>query len=74
MKDLRDYGLGETKPTGVPTWTPIEHTCPNCKAQLCEVQVRTENPLLRGGKGLCTYMGCPACPYASPAMSVADRA
>jgi len=72
--NLRDYGLGETTPIGVPTWKAAdpEQVCPNCKGVLCEVKVLAEHRMLKGGKGMCTYLGCPACPYASPAMTVAD--
>jgi hypothetical protein len=73
-KVTRDYGLGQSgEPLGTPTWRKADVTmgCPNCKAQLCEVKVRVSHPHLKGGKGVSTYMGCPACLYASPALIAA---
>lgn len=77
--DLRDYGMPSSgKPIGKPTWKPapgeidgVPNECPNCGAWLCEVQVEMENPLLVGGVGVAHYLGCPACPFASPAIVVA---
>jgi len=69
---LRDYGLPDTEPTGTPTWerAPADTPpCPNCGGHLCSVVVDAEMPQLRGGKGICTYLGCPACPYASPSVT-----
>ncbi len=69
---LRDYGLPNPDPTGTPDWhraptgTP---PCPNCGGHLCSVTVAAKMPQLRGGKGICTYLGCPACPYASPSVT-----
>lgn len=81
MKSLRDYGLGPSgEPTGKPTWKkaePIQGVapdCPNCGANLCEVQVQVKHPLLKGSEGTSVYLGCPACPYASPAMIVSGSA
>lgn len=70
---LRDYGL--PNPTGVlgtPTWVAAKEECPNCGGLLCAVKVRVAMPLLKGGEGTSNYLGCPACPYASPALMVAD--
>jgi len=74
MAKLREYGLGESgKPLEKPTWSIAvgSPSCPNCGAQLCMVKVRVEQPLLKGGEGIANYLGCPACPYASPAMVTA---
>ena len=41
--------------------------CPYCRCDtLFHIEVDVENPLLRGGKGVGNYVGCPACPFASP--------
>ncbi len=42
--------------------------CPNCGCKTTyEVKVEmTEVACLVGGKGLGAYLGCPACPWASP--------
>jgi hypothetical protein len=76
MMSLRDYGMGSAgTPAGKPTWEKaepidgIEPNCPNCGAHLCQVSVPVTHPQLKGGKGICSYLGCPACPYASPAMT-----
>ncbi len=74
-RNLRDYGLPDPEVTGTPTWKRVEgelNVCPNCGAQLCEVQVPVKMKMLKGGKGTCRYLGCPACPYASPSINVAD--
>lgn len=61
-------------PDGVPTWDPAPEgtpPCPNCGAKVCMIKVRVKQPLLRGGGGIATYFGCPACPWASPTVVVA---
>ena len=69
---LRDYGLPKVEAIGIPTWVPVEVPCPNCGAPLCQVQVRVRMANLRGGEGMSTYLGCPACPFASPTVTCAD--
>lgn len=69
MADIRDYGLPNPEPVGVPSWKPSTQECPNCGSTLCEVTVMVRMPQLRGGEGICTYLGCPACPYASPSVT-----
>jgi hypothetical protein len=72
---LRDYGLpNPTKVIGRPSWKATDEECPNCGARLCFVSVDVEMPKLRGGRGVSRYLGCPACPFASPAMVVSDMA
>ncbi len=69
---LRDYGMPNPEPLGVPQWSRCEDAkaiCPNCGACLCEVRVPVKLDNVSGGEGLCTYLGCPACPYASPSMT-----
>jgi hypothetical protein len=71
---LRDYGLPDPTPIGTPTWERASADtppCPNCGGHLCVVKVEAEVAQLRGGKGTCTYLGCPACPYASPSVTSA---
>ncbi len=74
-KNLRDYGMGSIgKPVGKPTWKPAraikgeKPDCPNCGGMLCEVELLVENHQLKGGVGKAHYLGCPACPWASPAV------
>ena len=77
-KSLRDYGMGSVgKPIGKPTWKPAKKLggklpeCPNCGGLVCEIEVLMENKLLKGGVGNAHYLGCPAWPWASPAMVAA---
>lgn len=73
-KDLREYGLVEAgQVLGKPKVTQVKGApdCPNCGGETFQVQALVENKLLRGGMGLATYFGCPACPYASPALIAA---
>ena len=74
---LRDYGLPEMSPTSIPKAEPAEDSvgpCPNCKCEsVFKITLKAEQPLLRGKSGTATYYGCPACPWASPAMLVASR-
>lgn len=69
----RDYGLPDSDVTGTPTWTEAVGSppCPNCGGKLCEVKVAVTQALLRGNHGMSNYLGCPACPFASPALVVA---
>ena len=78
---LREYGLGDTtdfvrsipRATIAPVIDGIPPRCPNCLCEtLCEIQIDVEAPMLRGHKGTGKYLGCPACPWASPMIMVAD--
>ena len=72
---MRDYGLPDPdEVTGTPDWEGTDMPCPNCGAKLCTVKVTVNHKQLRGGKGLSTYLGCPACPYASPAIMTSGKA
>ena len=69
----REYGLPNSSDPGIPTWEPAPESappCPHCGGKLCLVKVEVSQELLKGGKGMSTYLGCPACPFASPAMVV----
>jgi hypothetical protein len=75
-KNLRDHGFGPSgEPFGKPTWEKAKGSppCPNCGADLCSVSVPVKHPLLKGGEGTSTYLGCPACPFASPAVMTAGK-
>jgi hypothetical protein len=69
---LRDYGLGESTQyvrgvARVVTFTPI--ACPNCHGvTVFPLEVDVEHPNLNseGGRGVGTYLGCAACPWAGP--------
>lgn len=74
--DIRDYGLVDSNPTGVPVATEApeelrKEGCPHCGCKsIMQITLEVEQPLLKGGKGTGTYFGCPACPWASPMMTV----
>lgn len=69
----RDYGLASAgEPIAPPEWAVplVPETCPYCKGDLVHVRVLAKLPdLVGGGEGYIYYLGCPACPYASPAVS-----
>ena len=67
----RNYGLGTPmKVVGKPVAKSLSGMpCPNCGCEtLFEVTVDLDDPRL-GGKGMGVYIGCPACPFASPMVS-----
>jgi hypothetical protein len=77
-KNPRDHGLGASpKVLGAPTVVESIHgeKCPNCGCQsLFGVEVEVEPPsMLRRPetphKVVGVYVGCPACPWASPMMT-----
>jgi len=79
-RSLRDHGLAPCgTPTGAPTWERAESIdgtdpiCPNCGGWLCEIRVPVRHPLMPGGCGTARYLGCPACPYASPTIVTSDQ-
>ena len=71
---LRDYGFGSLEETGgeitgTPVWEVSDKmVCPNCGAKVCDIQVSCNHSMIRGTKANVRYMGCPACPWASPAL------
>lgn len=84
-KKLRDYGLSSVDTrkyvVGFPRVVrefsdPLVFTsCPNCGCQklfLISVDVR-DYPQLRGGSGYGEYIGCAACPFASPMVVIATK-
>jgi len=85
MTTVRDHGYGDSpEVTGVPRASqPGEQAsglhdkgegCPNCGCmELMQVEVGVKNERLKGGTGLGIYVGCPACPWASPMLSVANE-
>ena len=86
MDDLRQYGLNEDcVPKGKPKATPLngkqslaptdEVECPNCGCEeLMQIEVAVDNHILSSGSGVGYYLGCPACPWASPMLAVANAA
>ena len=78
-KSIRDYGLGETKVSGTPrvAQTLEKGTgvwCPNCGCEtLFEIVVDVESAGPLGMAGTGKYIGCPACPWASPCVTTIKR-
>jgi len=77
-KNPRDYGFGDApEVTGVPTvGEKLSEKCPNCGCGtvfMIEVEVAHPSPMLRRPDGphkvVGRYVGCPACPWASPMMT-----
>ena len=81
-KNLREYGLGDSKrPIAPPKAEPLdpetkrrviaEGGCPNCGCvEIMSITVIIDDPRITTGRGQGRYMGCPACPWASPMMLV----
>lgn len=79
-RDLREYGLGSVgKPIGKPKASPLDAEtkaslvksggCPGCGCEdVMQIKLKVLHPLV--GEGTCSYLGCPACPWASPALVV----
>lgn len=71
---LRDYGLRDPMPTGTPVWTATSPKvdCPNCGGRLCEVRCEGTFGDIEGVQ-IIIYLGCPACPFASPSVAAVPR-
>jgi len=74
----RDYGLGKPcEPIAPPKARLLNDpnaVCPNCGCDaIHELTVVVPEPRLVGGIGTGRYLGCPACPYASPMVIIASR-
>jgi len=73
----RNYGLGD--PTDMLTSTPTvslepqpPSPCPSCGCdRLFMIHVDVKCAQLKGDIGIGSYVGCPACPWASPMMIIA---
>jgi hypothetical protein len=70
VEKLREYGLGDIRTDGPPRLKRITDelpACPNCGCKhMAELEVNVIDNRLKGGCGVGHYLGCPACPYASP--------
>ena len=79
IDNVRDYGLPEGTPISVPVAKPAEGPvtvkgCPNCGCkELASVTVEMQAELLKHGRGTGTYIGCPACPWASPMLMTSKK-
>jgi len=72
----REYGLDqpETIEEETPKAKLVEDAaafCPNCGCTaIHECSVKVKHPIVVGGFGQATWLGCPACPWASQAVIV----
>ena len=72
MSDLRNYGLPTSDVMSTPVAKPVPEgtplvECPNCGCkQMFEITIQVKQSLLKSATGTGTYVGCPACPFASP--------
>lgn len=75
MADIREYGLGDIRTDGPPRVKRLTQelpACPNCGcASMAELEVNVVDARLKSGKGIGRYIGCPACPFASPMVCTA---
>lgn len=79
--ECRDHGMGAApEPKGHP-WVDRqcpdpEAVCPNCGCkQVYEIKVEVVSERLVNGRwGIGMYLGCPACPWASPMVVVSQSA
>ena len=68
----RSYGLGESTVIGAPViGESVDIECPYCHApKTFEIRVKVNAPPLlrisKGGEAIGRYIGCAACPFASP--------
>jgi hypothetical protein len=72
-ESVRDHGYGDSpEVVGVPRVVQkvLLSACPNCGCETVYlIEVHVKNERLKGGEGVGNYVGCPACPWASPMMS-----
>jgi len=69
--DSTPFVRGVPRVVGPATGLP---PCPNCGCEiLYDIEVNVEYPLFDGKKGIGQYVGCPACPFATPMLMVAGR-
>lgn len=71
MANLRDYGFGDSTPylDGPPrVMGEAPLACPNCGCNpVYKIEVDMKDyPQLKPGKQIGNYLGCAACPWASP--------
>lgn len=76
---LRNYGLPDSNVLDTPVAKPLPQgtafvQCPNCGCeQMMEITVKVEQAMLSTPTGTGTYIGCPACPFATPMMVIANK-
>jgi hypothetical protein len=77
-KSPRDYGMGMPDVRGAPRVAEIlksgadGYACPNCGCEtIAKIEIDVVDARLHGGHGTGRYVGCPACPWASPMVTMA---
>lgn len=69
--DTKRWVQGVPRVTGVAN---MGRPCPHCGCEtLYDIVVSLVSPLLSTGYGIGQYVGCPACPFASPMLCIACR-
>lgn len=71
---MRDYGLANLKTVGPPRLgSSVDMECPACSGKtLFQIEIDVTDKLLKhGGIGVGRYIGCAACPWASPMVTEA---
>ena len=75
---MRSYGLPDSQPVSVPKATKPQsevEPCPVCGCEsVMQITLKVKQRLIKGGEGTGVYLGCPACPWASPMMVTSDKA
>lgn len=73
---MRNYGYGNPDPKDYMQGPPRvlewhEHViCPNCKCAVALIQFIVNDYPGHSGPGVGTYLGCPACTWASPCLLI----
>ncbi len=72
-KNIRDYGLPDCEVIGAPrVLHAVDQRCPYCDCDgIYQIEVDVRQSLLKGGRGVVTYLGCAACCWASPMLTKA---
>jgi hypothetical protein len=78
-ESIRDHGFGDSPEVRKPPrlGDHLEESCPHCGCSpVFMVEVDVVNPpaqlhMPKGSKAVGQYVGCAACPYASPMVTVA---
>lgn len=73
---MRDWGMANLNVVGPPRLGEhIDEECANCKGKtLFKIEIDVTEPLLKhGGIGIGRYIGCAACPWASPMVTEAVK-
>jgi len=76
---MRNYGLPESDVLSKPVAKPVQSggafvQCPNCGCeQMMEITLQVKQDLIASTTSTGTYVGCPACPFASPMVVIGNK-